>query len=149
MKMMSTMELSSGGLYFASSGEKIVEVNEAVFTEEDISCKSKAEKRDRVLGCDLSQGDDFYAFTIKFSLNDIFGGRKRYNKTWRKLLGYSYTEFRFPKKRWRSRKRKMKRLLKRFRLYAKGEPASKEEWQIHLKEIGYENDANTRIDCGN
>ena len=131
-----------GTLYFAHSGEKIGVVKEISLSGPiDLGGKFSVDSA----GVLNASGA-----TITFSLNNvIFGGRKAYNKTWRKWLEYSYTEFRFPKKRWRSRKRRMKRFLKRIRLYAKGEPASEEEWHIHLKEIGYENDANTRIDCDN
>ena len=125
------VELGGGTLYFAHSGEKIGVVEE-INVSEPIELE---EEKDRVLGFDAPGNK---GITIKVRLNDIFGGRKNYNKTLRKWLEYSYTEFRFPKKRWRSRKRRMKRFLKRIHLYAKGEPVSEEEWQIYLKETYYD-----------
>lgn len=104
-----------GTLYFAHSGEKIGVVKE-ISMSEPIELE---EERDRAFEFDAPGNK---GITIKVRLNDIFGGRKNYNKTWKKWLEYSYTEFRFPKKRWRSRKRRIKRLLKRF-----GEPVSEEE----------------------
>lgn len=105
------MELSSDALYFASSGMKVVKVNEVVFTEEDISCKSKAEKE--IFSPKVIIPTDTFTATIKVK-NLV--SRKLYNATIRKLTGLSYTEYLFPKKRKHSRSRRRRNFFKKMNL---------------------------------
>lgn len=140
------MKLSSGTLYFASSGEKIVEVNEVVLTEEDISCKSKDEKQ--VFSPKVMTTDTFTA-TIKLKKPV---SRKLYNATLRKITDLSYTEYLFPKKRKRSRSRRRRNFFKKMDLSFQTKCFNR---FVISSDVGrevktyHENDTNTRFDCSN
>lgn len=98
------MELSSGALYFASSGEKIGELTEVSISESGLSVDAPT------ANFDFSKGTDSeISFTVKLKPMK----RRVYNNTWRKVFGCSYTEYRFPKKRRRSRSRRRRNFFKK------------------------------------